>query len=271
MKDIFKIAGMVAALQLFGNMVVAATEATAQPNAGKSAAVTTPIESETESAFASDLSAVQDLLKGISRERKMTPGQSKEYIAKEMEKARKFSEFAKTTLIPHSLEITKKMKEPDTLLAEGKAMVEKDGSSWQGYDYMASGSVLKNDLDGAMANFKKAAKYAPDLQKDWYNYMLGACYAGKKDDKKALGYYERVISRNDNWMAVKGAYLAASMTLVGKDPEKSVAYFDKGYSLHTQSEQAVLLKAGVCSKFQGLAKGPEACGNQPLKDSSKVN
>jgi len=226
----------------------------------KPRAVNTTVDNTTDSAFTSDLKAAEDLLKGLSHERKLTPKQSGEYMAREMEKARKFYDFAKTTLIPHSMSLVKKMKDPDGMLAEGKAMVAQDPASWQGYDFVASGSLLKQDVDGAKENYEKALAAAPDFQKDWYRYMLAACYSAKKDPAKAIELYERIIARNENWIAVKNAYVAASLTLLGKDDGKAAAYFDRGFSLYTPGEQAMLLKAGLCDKFRNLEKGPEVCG-----------
>lgn len=238
-----------------------AAESVAQPEK-KPRAVHTTVDNTSDSAFAADLSAAEELLRGLSHEKKMTPRQSGEYMAREMEKARKFFEFARATLVPHSMSIMKNMKNPDGLIAEGRSMVSADPSSWRGYDYLASGSLLKRDMDAALSNFEKAAASAPEFQKDWYRYMMGSCYIAKKEEGKALEYYEGVIKNNENWLAVKGAYLAAGMTLLGKDDGKAASYFDKGFLLHTPGEQAVILKTGICDKFRGLEKGPEACVSQ---------
>ena len=237
----------------------AAAEMVVEKVSSKPRVMNTTVNSVTDSAFAADLKAAEDLLKGLSRERKMTVVQRGEYVAKEMERARKFFAFAKDTLTPHGLAIMKMMNNPDGMLAEGRGMVEADPSSWRGYDYQASGSMLKKDMDGAMVNFEKALAFAPEFQKDWYRYMMGACLTMKKDEGKALEYYEGVITRNENWLAVKGSYLAASMTLLGKNDAKASAYFEKGFSLHSREEQGVILKTGVCDKFRGLEKGPEVC------------
>lgn len=225
----------------------------------KPRAVSTTVDNTAESAFASDLKAAEDLLKGLSHERHMTPRQSGEYIAREMEKARKFYDFAKTTAIPHSADLRSRMKDPDGLIAEGGRMVEKDPQSWQGYDYVASGHYLKKDVDGAMENFEKAMKSAPGMQKDWYGYMLAGCYSYKKDNARALELYEGIIARSDNWVAVKSSYLGASRMLVSQDEAKAASYFDKGMTLCTPGERAALYKAGACDKFKGLKTVPEAC------------
>ncbi|HBB67765.1 MAG TPA: hypothetical protein DCZ93_10815 [Elusimicrobia bacterium] len=250
---------LAAAFPLLGSLASAAVDVAVAQAENKPKAVNTTVDNTADSAFASDLKAAEDLLRGLSHERKMTPKQSSEYMAKEMERTRKYLAFAKSTLVPHSMSIIKKMKDPDGLIGEGKAMVEKDAASWQGYDYVASGSLLKKDMDGAMTNFQKAHAAAPEFQKDWYQYMLASCYSGKKEPAKALELYEGVIERNDNWLAVKSSYMGASMLLLGKDNAKAVAYFDKGFSLYTPGEQAVLLKTSLCGKFKGLEKGPQAC------------
>ncbi|OGR65883.1 MAG: hypothetical protein A2X31_00855 [Elusimicrobia bacterium GWB2_63_22] len=230
-----------------------------QQQAGKPKAVSTSVDNASDSAFASDLKGAQDLLNGLSHERKLPPKQSAEYIAKEMERAREFFKYAKSTLAPHSLALVKMMKDPEGMTAKGKEMVEKDPASWQGYDYLATGTMLKQDAPGAIGYFEKALAAAPDFQKDWYRYMLAACYNAQKEPAKALETYEGIIVRNDNWFAVKNSYIGASMMLLGKDDAKAVAYFDKGFLLYTPGEQAVLKRGKLCGKFKSLEKGPAAC------------
>ena len=253
---------LAAVAALLAVSAVRAAEVAVEQAAGKPGAVSTTVDNATDFAFASDLKAAEDLLKGLSHERKLPPGQTSEYVAREMEKARKFYAFARTTLMPHSLSMMSMMKDPGAMAAEGGKMVAADPSSWRGYDFLASGSLLQRDFDGAMANYQKALSFAPDFQKDWYRYMIAACHIAKKEDGKALEFYEGVIGRNENWLAVKSSYISASMTLLGKDDRKAASYFDKGFSLYTQGEQAVILKTGICDKFKGLEKGPEVCGVQ---------
>lgn len=251
---------LLAALPLLAASRVSAEGVKVERAGSKPSAVSVNADNNSDGAFASDLKGVEDLLKALSRERKMTPAQSGEYVAREMERTRKFFAFAKSTLIPHGLALRQKMKDPDGLIADGKLMVEKDSGSWQGYDYLASGSLLKRDADGALKNYEKALAAAPALQKDWYSYMLAACYNAKQDPEKAMKLYEEIIEKNDNWLAVKNSYLGASMMLLGKDNLKAVAYFDKGFSLYSPGEQAALRKTSLCDKFRNLERGPEACG-----------
>lgn len=259
MKNNLKLAALLlTAIPLLAAAVTAADLAVPQAEA-RPKAVSVTVDNNSDGAFASDLKGAEELLKGLSHERKMNPEQSGRYMAKEMEKARKFFEFAKTTLAPHGLSIKSLMKDPDGMIAKGKELVEKDAASWQGYDYLASGSMLKRDLAGAKGNFEKALAAAPDFQKDWYRYMLAACYNMEKDPKKALELYEGIIEKNDNWLAVKSSYLGASIMLLGKDDKKAVAYFDKGFSLYTPEERVVLRRTSLCDKFRNLEKGPEAC------------
>lgn len=257
-KHLILIAAVAALLPLPGSAGAAADMAVQQVSKVP-AAVNTSVENSGDSAFASDLKAAEDLLRGLSHERKMTSKQSGEYIAAQMARARKYYEFAMTTLIPHAMEMSKMMKTPDEMTARGKAMTEADKDSWQGYDYLASGAMLKKDYSGARGSYAKARAAAPEFQKDWYTYMLAACDIGLKDQEKALKTYEEVIARNDNWLAVKSSYMSASILLAGKGDPKAAAYFDKGFFLYSQSEQAMLLKAGICDKFKGLAVGPGAC------------
>lgn len=263
MKNQIKIKAVAAAvLALMAVSAARASDVAVEQAAAKPRAVSTTADNATDSAFASDLKAAEDLLKGLSHERKIPSKQTSEYVAREMEKARKFYAFARTTLLPHSLSMMGMMKDPEGMVAEGKRMLEADPSSWRGYDFVASGSLLKRDTAAAMENFEKALAAAPDFQKDWYRFMLAACHISKKEDGKALEYYEGVIERNENWLAVKNSYLSASLTLLGKDNGKAASYFDKGFSLYSQGEQAVILKTGICDKFKGLKKGPEVCGVQ---------
>jgi len=250
---------LIAALLPMPGLAGAAADMVVQQVSKVPAAVNTSVENTADSAFASDLKAAEDLLSGLSHERKMNPKQSAEYIAGQMDRARKYYEFVSTTLIPHAVEMSKMMRTPDEMTARGKAMTEADKDSWQGYDYLASGSILKKDYSGARRSYEKAMAAAPEFQKDWYNYMLAACDIGLKDQEKALKTYEAIIARNDNWLAVKSSYMGASFLLAGKRDQKAVSYFDKGYSLYSAAEQAMLLKAGVCGKFKDLAAGPGAC------------
>lgn len=248
-----------AALLPLPDLAGAAADVTVQQVSKAPAAVSTSVENTGDAAFASDLKAAEDLLRGLSHERKMTPKQSGEYIAAQMARTLKYYEFARTTLIPHSVEMSKMLKAPDEMIARGKEMTEADKDSWQGYDYLAAGSMLKKDYGGAREYYEKARASAPEFQKDWYNYMLAACDIGLKDQAKALRTYDEIITRNDNWLAVKSSYMGASMLMAAKGEQKAAAYFDKGFSLYSPAEQAMLLKAGVCDKFKGLAAGPEAC------------
>ncbi|MDO8805755.1 MAG: hypothetical protein Q7R35_15150 [Elusimicrobiota bacterium] len=251
---------LLTALPLLASGLVRAEGVAVGQAGAKTGAISAAADNNSDGAFASDLKGAEDLLRELSRERKLTPGLSGEYMARELERAKKFFAFAKSTLIPHGFALRQKMSDPDGLIAEGKLMVEKNSASWQGYDYLASGSLIKRDVDGAKDNYEKALAAAPDFQKDWYRYMLAACYNVKKDPEKALALYEGIIEKNDNWLAVKNSYLGASMMLLGRDNGKAVSYFDKGFSLYAPGEQAALLKTSLCDKFRDLEKGPEACG-----------
>lgn len=221
--------------------------------------VTTTVDNHGDGAFNSDLKAVEDYLKKASIEKKMTQRQSRAYTAQGMKKATKHLAFVKNTLVPHSLTMMQKMKDPDGMIADGRRMVDKDASSWQGYDYLATGAVLKQDLGDAMQNYGNAVKHAPEMQKDWYRYMQAGIFAQKKDQAKALEFYQDIIARDDNWLAVKSSYLGASMILIGRDDHEAVSYFDKGMTLSTPEERAALYKSGICNKFRSVRQGPEAC------------
>lgn len=225
----------------------------------KHAAVTTTVENHGDDAFAADLGAAEELLKRIARQRVFKPKQADAYVSHEMEKVMRFNTFSKT-LMPHSFALIRRITDPDALLKDGRSMVARDPASWEGYDFLASGKLLKKDVDGAMENYELALKYAPDLQKDWYRYMLAGCYSAKNNPGKALELHDGVIARNENWVAIKSAYISASMMLINDNPAKAVDYFDKGMLLSTPGEKEVLYKAGVCDKFRNLEKEPEICG-----------
>jgi len=224
----------------------------------KRPAITTSVENNTDNSYATDLKAAEELLKGISHQRAMTPKQSDKYVNKEMQKVVRYNAFSKD-MIPHSMELVKKMKDPEGMLADGNKMVKEDPKSWEGYDFIASHYFMKKELDKAIENYLLARKYAPELQKDWYNYMLAGCYRAKKDSDRALKIYDEVISRNENWVAIKNAYFAASLMLIGKDNAKAVTYFDNGMLLCSQGEKASLTR--MCTKFSGLEKKPAGCGS----------
>lgn len=229
-------------------------------------AVAMAVDSNGDAAFAADLKAAEDLLRGLSHERKMTPVQSREYMAQQVERAKLFFDFAKKDLIPHTVSMMKKMQNPDGMIAEGRAMVEKNPASWQGHDYVASGYFRKLKVDEAMKSFEQALEHAPELQKDWYRYMLANCNRMKEGPEQAFALYERIIAANTNWLAVKSSYLGASMMLLGKDMAKASDYFDKGMTLCLPAEREALLQSGVCERFSGMKKGPAAC---PVTSSMK--
>lgn len=212
-----------------------------------------------DAAFASDLESAQDLLRKLAKERKLNETERSKYISKGVSKAKAFYAEAHKTLMPHAREMMRKMSDPDGMIAEGKRMAVENPSSWQAYDYIASGQMRKMNIDESMANFEKAITFAPEQQKDWYRNMLATCYRVKKSPEKAFSLYEGIIAANDNWMAVKSAYLSASMMLIGSDDAKAADYFDKGMTASTPGEREALLKSGICGKFSGGPNQPSSC------------
>lgn len=236
-----------------------AADTASGPKPAVSEAVNAALDENGDAAFAEDLRGAQELLKGLSRERHMPPAQSREYMAREVERARKFFAFANKDLFPHTRSMMRKMQDPDGMIAAGLEMIEKNPSSWQGYDFLATGNFRKMKIDEAMAGFEKAVQAAPDMQKDWYRYMLATCHRMKENPEKAFETYERIIAANENWIAVKNSYLGASTMLLSRNMAKAAEYFDKGMTLCTPEERAGLLKAGVCDRFSGSPKLPATC------------
>lgn len=212
-----------------------------------------------DAAFASDLESAQDLLRKLAKERSLNDAESAKYVSKGVSKAKAFYAEAHKTLMPHAREMMRKMNDPEGMIAEGQRMAAKDPSSWQAYDYIASGQLRKMNIDESMANYEKAITFAPEQQRDWYRNMLATCYRVKKNPEKAFQLYEEIIEANDNWMAVKSAYLGASMMLIGSNDSKAADYFDKGMTASTQGEREALLKSGICGKFNGSPKLPATC------------
>ncbi len=211
-----------------------------------------------DNAFATDLNTAESLLRSMARQKIMSQKQSDVFVAKEMQKVIKFNAFS-SQMMAHSTELIKKMSNPDGMIADGRGMVERDSASWKGYDYLASGSFMKQDVEKAIENYTLAQKYAPDLQKDWYKFMLGGCERARGDQTAALKLFDEVIAGNENWIAIKNAYLTASLMLIGKDNDKAVDYFEKGGKLCYPGEKAGLSR--LCAKFSSLQKKPEACLN----------
>lgn len=221
-------------------------------------------ESGGDAAFAENLKAVEELLKNFSYDRGMPEENARAYMEEEMRKAHDFFVFAKETVLPHTMALAAGMKDPAGMVNKGRRMTEADPSSWQGYDFMATGSLLLDDPASAMESFEKARAAAPEAQKDWYRYMVAGCHNARKSPDKAMEMYEEVISMNRNWTAVKNAYVSASMTLLGRDNTKAAGYFDKGFSLYTPEEKKAILEAGVCGKFKGLTPQPETCASHRI-------
>lgn len=210
-------------------------------------------------AFASDLESAQNLLRRLAKERRLNETERSRYIFKGVLKAKAFYAEAHKTLIPHAREMMRKMNDPEGMIAEGQRMAAENPSSWQAYDYIASGQLRKMNINEAMANFEKAITFAPEQQRDWYRNMLATCYRVKKSPEKAFRLYEDIIEANDNWMAVKSAYLGASMMLIGSNDAKAADYFDKGITASTPGEREALLKSGICGKFSGSPNRPSSC------------
>ena len=215
-------------------------------------------DNASDAAFASDLRSAEEFLRRISREKKMDPAQFDKYKTKEIGRARQYYRWAAAEAVPHSRAMAQKMKAPDELMAEGRRLVAADPASWKGYDYLATGSLLKDDVAGAKENFEKALAVAPEFQQDWFRYMLAGCHNISKDTGQALELYDGVIDRNDNWVAVKSAYITASLILIGRDDDKAARYFDRGMSLRNPAERKALLGTGTCAKFKA-GKLPEFC------------
>lgn len=212
-----------------------------------------------DAAFASDLESAQDLLRKLAKERRLNEAERSKYLSTGVSKAKAFYAEAHKTLMPHAREMMRKMNDPDGMIAEGRRLAAENPSSWQAYDYIASGQMRKMNIDESMASFEKAINFAPAQQKDWYRNMLATCYRVKKSPEKAFRLYEGIIEANDNWMAVKSAYLGASMMLIGSNDAKAADYFDKGMTASTPGEREALLKSGICGKFSGSPNLPSSC------------
>lgn len=224
-----------------------------------SAAVNAAVENNSDEVFAADLRAVEDLLKGRSRDKGEETAGSGGYLIEELESAKRFFDFAKKELLPHTAAMMGKMQNPDGMISHGQKLLSEEPGSWQGYDFMASGHFRKLEVDEAMKGFEKAIESAPALQKDWYRFMLATCYRMKEDQERAYNIYERIIAAKDNWIAVKSSYLGAGMVLLHLGDDKNADYIDKGIMLSTPDERASLLAAGVCKRFAGAKKLPSAC------------
>lgn len=212
-----------------------------------------------DSAFVSDLQSAEEFLRRLSRERKMDQPQLDKFKAAEMEKARQFSRWSVAEVVPHARAMAQKMRAPDELIAEGRSMVEADPASWKGYDFVGMGSLVKSDVQTAKESFERALEKAPGFQKDWYRYMLAGCLNIQKDPAAALELYDGILSRNENWVAVKSAYITSSLILIARDNDKAARNFDMGMSLHNSDEKKTLLGTGVCDKFKAAGKIPEFC------------
>lgn len=212
--------------------------------------------------FAEELRAVEGLLKGFSYDRGMSSEESRAQMDEQVRRAREFFAFARKTVLPHTEALAAGMRDPGGMISRGRRMTEADASSWQGYDFVATGSLLVNDPASALENFEKAYGAAPEAQKDWYRYMVAGCHNAMKSPDKAMEIYDEVISGNRNWIAVKSAYISASVTLVGRDDPKAARYFDKGLSLHTSEEKAGMMRAGVCDIFKKSSSRPESCAGR---------
>ncbi|KAF0125526.1 MAG: hypothetical protein FD189_484 [Elusimicrobia bacterium] len=221
-------------------------------------------DSNGDDVFTDELRAVEGLLKGFSYDRGMSSEESRAHMEEQVRKAREFFSFAKETVLPHTTALAAGMKDPAGMIARGRRMTEANPSSWQGYDFVATGSLLVDDPASALENFEKARAAAPEAQKDWYRYMAAGCHNAMKAPDKAMEIYEEVIAGNRNWIAVKSAYISASVTLIGRDERKAAGYFDKGLSLHTPDERAGMLAAGICDNFRKLSPQPESCAVRRL-------
>jgi tetratricopeptide (TPR) repeat protein len=226
------------------------------------APVPASLESNGDGAFAEDLRAVEDMLRNFSYDRGMSGEEARVRMEESVRKAKEFFAFAREKVLPHTAALAAGMKDPAGMIEKGRQMTEADPASWQGYDFMATGSLLVDDPSSAMRNFEKAYAAAPEAQKDWYRYMIAGCHNASKSPEKAMAIYEEVIARNRNWTAVKSAYVSASITLLGRDNAKAAEYFDKGLALYTPAERTAMLGSGVCGKFKGLAPQPETCSGQ---------
>jgi tetratricopeptide (TPR) repeat protein len=253
---------MLVLLTLARAVCLAAPEPEARPveySAAQPKAVAMVADSSSDSAFASDLQSAEEFLRRISREKKMDLPQYNKYKAAEIEKARQFYRWSVAEVVPHARTLAKKLRAPDELIAEGRRMVEADPASWKGYDFIAMGSLVKNDVQAAKESFERALGAAPGFQKDWYRYMLAGCQNILKDTDAALELYDGILSRNENWVAVKSAYITSSLILLGRDNDKAALNFDRGMSLHNADEKKALLGTGVCDKFKAVRKTPESC------------
>ncbi|HBA61562.1 MAG TPA: hypothetical protein DCZ92_12260 [Elusimicrobia bacterium] len=233
----------------------------AQPAGAYNAAITSSDSDSSDSAFFADLAAVARAAGSSARKNKMSPAKMQAYIDQQVQKYTKFNQFAKAELVDHSVGMVGKMGDPDGMLAQGKALVSADAASWKGYDYQASGWMLKKNADKALEAYQLALAKAPEMQKDWYRYMMAGCHRQKGDAAKALELYRTVLANDKNWMAVKGASLAAGLLLLeNRRAAEGAELFDKGLLLASARERSMLLgQAGFCAKFKQLGAEPMGC------------
>ncbi|PIU20402.1 MAG: hypothetical protein COT18_02405 [Elusimicrobia bacterium CG08_land_8_20_14_0_20_59_10] len=202
-----------------------------------------------DAAFLEDLSRVKAVAEKNIASGTPRPQARDAYVARQVEKYHRFNKFAKETLAPHSRAIAEGRKDPDSLLATGKARLARDGKSWEGHDCVGTAKLFKRDPQGAEESFGRALEAAPAEMRGWYQYMLGLTAQTGSEPDKALAWLDKAIEDDNNWLAVKSAHLNKAAIYVSRSSFKKAAASLETYFSMARGTEAKLIAAGPICKM----------------------
>jgi len=122
--------------------------------------------------------------------------------------------------------------------------------------YKNIGLCMKNlgDADMAIKFLEHFEEISPDKE-DVYIYLGDLVYSDIKDNKKAIGYYEKALEKYpDNFTIYNMLGHLYSTCYQDKFKEKQIYYLTKAYELAPQNRIVVKNLAYVLGKFDELAK-----------------
>lgn len=213
-----------------------------------------------DSAFVEDLARVKAVSKQKAKDRGVAPQAADSYVSEQLEKYNRFNKFAKETFASHSKAIAAGRREPEKLLAAGEAKLAADKNSWEGHDFVATAKLFKRDIKGAAESYAKALETSPVEARGWYQYMLGVTSQMNNNQDQALEWMDKAIKDNNNWVAVKSAYLNKAAICVSKSSfEKAAANLKLYFAMARAEEARVVADGPVCKKMISAGIKVDGC------------
>ncbi len=217
-------------------------------------------EDRGDSAFITDLAKVAVLAKQNALRNGFPEPALDAYVQQERAKYEKFNKFAREKLVPHSKMLAMGRQEPEKLLAAGEQKLAADKNSWEGHDYVATAKLLKRDAASATEEYARALETAPAEMKGWYQYMLGISALLGREQDTAMGWMDKAIADNNNWLAIKSARLNKAAIYISRQSYDDAAEnLDLYFTMAIPAEKKVIAESQICRALVSAGRKVDGC------------